>query len=292
MKTKSSWIDHFFAWEVARGIEVILTIIYRREVPANAEHLTVTQPLYTWWWILAGEVLVKTEEETMRIRAGHWLLIPAALRRTQQFRSGSRIVSINFIARWANGLPLVDMPRLLSAASDTVAHLSTLANQVCKAAGGEDDPHQVSLRGRKLSICNSLELNSSLNRFVKVLLGYAINCGGRLQTFTTDDGRLDHVLKSIRSELHAGPLPYDEWQKQTGLGRSQLDRLAKTHLRISLHRYRDQLLIAEACRRLAAQETVKQTAAVLGFVDSAHFCRWVRHHMGRSPLSLRSGPTL
>ena len=292
MNPDTSWTSQLFDWEIARGIEVIPTIIYRRKVPPDAEHVTVTHPYYAWWWILEGEVQVKTSKEAIRVRAGRWILIPAGLRRTQHFPSGSRIVSINFIARWAQGLPLVDMPNLLSATSETVPALPRLANQVCQASGGDDDPHQMSLRARKLSIGNSLELSTSFHQFVNVLLGYAIQCGGRLQTFTTEDSRLEHVLKSIRSQVQAGPLPYREWQKQTGLGRSQLDRLAQTHLHISLHAYRDHLLIAEACRRLASHETVKQTAAMLGFGDSAHFCRWVRRHLGRSPLSLRGGPNL
>ena len=103
----------------------------------------------------------------------------------------------------------------------------------------------------------------------------------------TGDTRLDVVLDQLAGRARAGPLPFVAWKQMTGLGRQQLDRLACLHLGCRLREHRDKVLLAEVHHRLAADHSsIKLHAFELGFVDTAHFCRWVKRQSGLSPTQL------
>lgn len=275
-------------WADVRGIAVSPAICYQGEVAAVGRNITAANPFYSWWWLLEGEVRVEAAGEVFRVPAGRWILIPWGTRRHQQFSPGSRIISINFSASWATGVPLLVLPRPILRVGEEA--LKVLAQAVSAASGGDGERNHASLYRREISIGQSLDLTAALARFIKALFLEATETGeGRISEPVVSDGRLEQVLWHLQTSLQAGPLPFPRWEEQTGLSRSQLDRLSRELLGTSLHRYRDRILTAEACRRLAAQVQVKQVAQDLGFVDTAHFCRWVRRHTGHTPAEIRLG---
>lgn len=263
-------------------------VIYRGEVTSRWG--AYTHPYYTWWWLESGSVRLETPEATLHVCARQWIFIPTGTRRIQTFSAGSRIVSMNFFAHWPDGLPLLFLPRPLIANEEACPALRKLAAQVCTVLeqnqGGENHFHRMNLTMPEL-----LAVKSGLYRFVNTLFGYAAGQGGSVTHTSNEDSRLAKVLNSIQSDLRAGPLPFSQWHEQTGLGRSQLENLARKHLRMSLAAYRNRLLIAEACRRLGANAAlIKEVADALGFVDTSHFSRWLRQHTGRSPTDFRNHP--
>ena len=275
------------SWEEASGIEIVPMILYRGGVAVNGFHSTRALPFYTWWWLLEGHLRVEAAGSTLHLKPGRWIFIPAGMKRTQQFTRESRIISINFSACWASGLPILILPEPLTGGEE--AGLRPLAEEVCTHSGGGIRSGRIPLHKHRTTIGEMLNLRASLACFVNALIHHASLHGGRLNEAIVGDQRLEGVLWSLREKLQAGPLPYEEWERQTGLGRSQIDRLARNAVGMSLHAYRDRLLAAEACRRLTAQSLVKQVAEDLGFVDTAHFCRWMRRHTGRSPAGFRAG---
>jgi len=282
-----SWTTTRFPWQEIRLLQIAPLMAYRGEVSQGAGPVTVTHPFYTWWWMLEGEVKLTVAGGERRIGSGFWVLIPAGMRRVQHFRKGSRILSINFQCGWAAGVPALEIPRLLVAPAEALPPLRPLAEAICEATGKEGG-HR-SLAAYEPSLPEGLRFRADLIRFAELLLGYAArHGGGRLPPRRQGDRRLETVLHTLHEAPRAGPLPYERWQRQTGLGRSQLERLARSRLGVSLPAYRDRLLVTEACRVLAEEPLlIKEVAAAFGFVDSAHFCRWIRRKTGHSPQELR-----
>jgi transcriptional regulator GlxA family with amidase domain len=104
------------------------------------------------------------------------------------------------------------------------------------------------------------------------------------------DPRLVPILADLSSSPRIGPLPYETWRTKVGVGREQIDRLARQHLGMTLHAWRNRQLEREVRRRLISGSTaIKAVASELGFVDPAHFNRWCRQHLHLRPGQLRGG---
>ncbi|HWL50898.1 MAG TPA: AraC family transcriptional regulator [Chthoniobacteraceae bacterium] len=276
------------AWKETMGILIEPMIIYRNGVSPGGLNSQRTLPFYTWWWIESGKVEIETCGRLQVVRPGQWILIPAGVMRTQEFDPASTIISINFLASWGDRLPLLGLAEPLIGEGCRTARLRELAGAVCEVLENAAEPSRRGRHGASLTLREALRFRTRLSAFVSALLEYAADHGGQWIDRSASEPRLEWVLESIRQQVRAGPLPFDQWQRATRLGRSQLERLARQHLRMSLAVYRDRLLAAEACRRLASRDLlIKQIAADLGFVDVAHFCRWFRGRTRQSPGEFR-----
>jgi len=284
----AAWKNLAFPWKETMGILVEPMIIYRNAVSPGGLNSQRALPFYTWWWLESGRVEVEACGRLWKVHPGQWILIPAGLMRTQEFDPTSRIISINFLASWGDRLPLLGLSEPLIGEGSRTAHLHHLAEAVCRVLEGADEPPSRQRHGAHLTIREALRFRARLSEFVSSLLEYAADHGGKWIDRFASEPRLEHVLESIRRHVQAGPLPFEQWQRETSLGRSQIERLARQHFRMSLAAYRDRLLTAEACRRLASRDLlIKQIAADLGFVDVAHFCRWFRGRTRQSPGEFR-----
>jgi AraC-like DNA-binding protein len=160
---------------------------------------------------------------------------------------------------------------------------------VCRILDGEDQPGLVGVHERKLTARQWIAFQSGFNGFIGALLDELFANGAVVDGPETGEPRVDAILDDLRMQASAGPLPYAKWQRELGLSRSQLDRIAVRALGHTLRTQRDNLLLATAARRLAdPAHSVKEVAASLGFVDSSHFCRWIRRASGQSPDSFRA----
>ncbi len=259
-------------------------IAYRGQVKASGTHTQGARPCHTWWWIESGSVTVTTRNEALSVTAGQWVLIPSGLWREQRFSHETRIISVNFLAHWRKHLPVLRHSRPILGTKETVPGLLETAGEITETPKEEASFPP----GPAPSVTQTLELTGALYRFVGKLFAYAVTQGAIINTLPSTDSRIERVIRDIHSDLRAGPLPFARWQKQTGLGRTQLERLARRHLHRSLHTYRDELLTTAVCRALTTQHLmVKQAAETYGFVDTAHFCRWLRAQIGQSPASLQ-----
>ena len=277
-----------YEWQQIRGIEVEPIIIYRGAVDPHTRKMVTQRPYLTWWRLLLGAVRVNFGDRDWRAEAGQWILSPAGPRREHDFTDDADILSISFDARWPGGLPLLRLPSPLLGVDGDCPELITQGETVCEIVESTRGEGRRSAQSLAYTLEDGLHLRAALDGFVRGIVGLALANGGSLAGTGGDDARLDQILESLQANLQAGPLPYRQWTRETGLSRTQVDRLALAHLHVSLRRHRDRLLLAEACRRLNSDVVpIKQIASELGFVDTAHFCRWLRTHTGHSPLTIR-----
>ncbi len=279
-------------WSDLRGIRIEPMILNHGAIEAWANHRTSVHPFFAWWWLDVGSVTLEVRERRLVVPAGHWVLIPPGLVRHQAFSDDARVNSINFSARWANGLPLFRVPGPVVQAASSRDGLIRAAVATQRAGRTRKSSSFVRLDQRKLGVADHLRLTARLADFVELLLRQPPLRSSTDDGPGTGDARLDHVLDQLGGVPRAGSLPYESWREAHGLGRAQLDRLARQYLGRSLRRHRDELLLAEIHRRLALDHSsIKRHAYELGFVDSAHFCRWVKQHTGLTPKTLAAGQT-
>lgn len=261
-----------------------LRIAYHDAVATKMLDLRTAHPFYTWWWCDRGGGTIRSGRSTYTMAPGQWVLLPPNLVRHHRIEPGTVLVSISFEAAWATGTPLLEMQGPLVVNGAGHARLRDAAREVCHAAGAvisKDPPTGID----GVAICRA---QGRLSLFTAELLALAAPLGGVLTTPGSGDDRLDRVLREIRLRPWAGPLPWSDWSRRVGLSASQLNRLCRQVHGVSLRRKRDQLLVDELRQRLAmGAGSIKEVAAALGFVDTAHLCRWTRSHTGRSPAELR-----
>lgn len=271
-----------------KDIAVDLRYAYHAEVAPQMLDLRVRHPFFSWWWFDRGAGSVRSATREDRIEAGQWMLFPPHYERRHRIDRHTVLISISFEAVWATGTPLLDMPGPLVVDGGNDTELRRMARSVCRAREAFQPRQDIPTRTTRLNSLAACRLHGRLLVFVAALFDRATALGCSLNAPTSGDERLDWVLRDMRSRLSAGPLPWSEWSGHVGLGRSQLDRLCRQTHGVSLRQRRDQLLLDELRQRLwAGRDSIKEIAASLGFVDTAHFCRWTRHHTGRSPRELR-----
>ena len=283
------WSKAAWPWTELRGIRLEPMFMNHGKIEAPTNNLVSNHPFYTWWWLEKGSVTLtmKAGEQTMPAR--HWVLIPVGTHRHHRFSADAVLSSISFAARWPNGLPILQLPGLVIQKARPADPLIQSALDAHSAAHTPFASKFISLANRRLSLAESFRFSSALNLFFACLLGQPALHGIARCAPATGDARLDIVLDDLFRHLRAGPLPYAVWKKSTGLSRPHLDRLARASLRLSLREHRDHLLLTEIHRRLSIDHSsIKFHALDLGFVDSAHFCRWVRHQSGLTPKTLVS----
>lgn len=280
-------------WSHIHGLQVAPIIVYRGPVSADTRHLTARRPYYSYWHVLRGQAELRIGEGHWTAGPGEWLLAPAGPVRRHDFTDDAEILSVSFDARWAGSLPILRLAAPLSGTGAEHPRLLARAEAVCSAVeaarersvreAGRHSPQSVTY-----TLEQGLALRYQLERFVAEVLRITLAQGGAIASPDGEDARLAAVLEQLRAQLRAGPLDYPGFSRLTGLSRTQIDRLAMAQLHMSLRHHRDLLLLGEAHRLLTAEAApVKRVALDLGFVDSAHFCRWLRQHTGHSPLSLR-----
>lgn len=266
---------------VAIGVEPILA--YRGRVAEWARDYEICNPFYTFWFIESGSVRIDWEGGSRRVGAGFGVLIPAGLKRWQHFSAEVLVRSLSFRATLDDGRRVFPWTVPLVPGRKDGIDLASLAQRII---GRNTSSGRRSLD--ELSSADRLVVHGALEMFVGELIQWGERSGLPLMESIAADARLVAILRDLNSGLRAGPLPFDHWRKETGLGRVQIDRIAKDALGMSLRAYRDELLLTEIRSSLVAgRESLKETAARLGFFDAAHFNRWVRQRTGTNPKDLR-----
>lgn len=273
---------------VSAGATPVAIMSYDSSVPSWAERLRRKNPFHSWWWIRDGEVEVKWSGGAASLRAGDWILFPHGFWRSHRFRPATRLVSTSFELAWPDGRPVLALDAPLCGRGD--AGLLRLGARLARLWHVPGQGPDAGLERRRLSLSNRLRANACLQELVADLVDLALAAGGELTTDAPSDARLAQVTAELAAAPRVGALPYARWTAACGLGRVQLDRLARRHLGCTLRGYRDRLLEREIRAGLAAgRDSLKELGARLGFADAAHFNHWVRRRLGAAPSRWHEG---
>ncbi len=251
--------------------------------------LRVRHPFYTFWWLKRGAATLEMEGRRLRYGTGEWLLIPPMTDRYHELDDAAELVSLSFLWNWPFGEPVLQLHGPISGRVSEDRLLCRLARRAVKALHESSDASRA-FRERTYTAAQWYRFLGAFHAFLAELCELAESRSAIVKGPGTVDARLAPILAELAASPTIGPLPYERWRGQAGVGREQIDRLARQHLGTTLHAWRNTLLEREVRRRLLSGEAViKAVAAELGFVDSAHFNRWCRQHLRRRPGELRGG---
>ena len=266
------------------GIRIEPVIAYRGDVPFWARDMLLANPFYTFWFLDRGKGELKWQGKSKSLTTGAAVVIPPGLRRRHAFSGDARIVSVSFWAGWESGTLLykLDAPCMLQKApARSLRRKAVAVTSESILPMGSD--------GGGGSMQSWLRFHSALEIFVAELLEVlSAQKAGSLCLPQPGDVRLQAVITDLAGQARAGALPFSRWRAMTGLGPVQLNRLALRWLGKSLRKQRDEYLLDEIRRSIArGTESLKETAARLGFFDAPHFHRWVKAQTGMNPGDLR-----
>jgi AraC-like DNA-binding protein len=269
-------------------MEVRAFIAYQGSPPSSNRHYSSCNGFHSFWYLLEGRVRVApVNAESFVLKAGEWVFVPAFLDKRQDFSDETKLISVGFDALWENGSPWTSLDIAIRGQASPEHPLIMAAKSVMDAIRSRE---HVPLAEIRLNLEQALAFQAGLLRLVAELTPTIREQGGKTEMQQQDvDPRLSSLLRDLRAHPNIHPLPFDEWQRQIGLGRVQLDRLARVGYGLPLRKLRDRFLLAATRRRLLSRrESVKEIAGAFGFSDSSHLCRWFRKQSGQSPEEFRS----
>ena len=242
---------------------------------------------YWFWLIRQGHVQVEMEGKTWKARAGQWMVSPHGFM-FQKFSPDARILSVHFRCQWPTGenlfagreglvLDAREFPRLERSASALRRLVHRHFPRVRTDFSAQATDYSVFLRLQQL-------FQQWLIDFSEALM--------RKNRFLTQAGECDERMLRAAQCLHEAPLdgafPSAQLQKETGLGRAQLDRLYWKEFGLTTRVYWDRLREDSATRNLETTFfSIKEIGYRLGFKQASHFTKWFRQRHGLSPRSYR-----
>jgi AraC-like DNA-binding protein len=267
-----------FAVDRLRGVDLRPAIAYRGSVDPQSLRLRVNHPYYTWWWVERGRVDVRWSEGSARLEPSDWIFLPRGRPRSHRIEAGSELVSFSFDLAWPDGGAVLMLEHPLRGRRD-----SALRGTALRALAGLHRDRGP-LDHRAAGMAGWLQFCAGCFALVASLVARSVAAGVGHVVHREVDPRLRPILEELARAPRIGPLPEDRWRETAGLGRAQLDRLARAHCGSTLRGWRDRLVAAEVRRRLdLGRDSLKEIAADLGFADGAHFNHWVRRHLGTAP---------
>ena len=268
-------------------------LAYRGEPPTWGRHYESVNSNYSFWFIKRGEARVRRGTEVTTVHESQWVLFPAHTRKRQDFSDGCELYSLGFEAWWSTGFPWMrfESPvQVSSSIDDLVVQSATRAIDLLPA---NRTPGYRMLSQQFVTAAVFMEFHSELLRLLACLTPILIDHGAEISPASGGDTRIDRVVRDLHKSPSIRPLPYRRWQKEIGLSRVRIDRLAREKFSLTPKQLRDRYLLAALKRLLLARDvSAKEAALEFGFSDSSHLCRWFRQHAGVSPVTFRTKGSL
>lgn len=274
-----------FTLDALRAIESHISIAYEGEPQPKMREVVSWNPYYTFWRLEKGSAAIEIGGRRYRVRAGEWILMPPQAQRHHVIDDSTVMLSLSFHFAWPSGEPVLRMDEALVGRSADEERLCSLARQTIHATDGTP-----TRTPQAYPVDAFFNVTSCFHAFLASACELVQRRGGSIVRPGEVDPRLVPILADLSSSPRIGPLPYETWRAKVGIGREQIDRLARRHLGMTLHAWRNRQLEREIRRRLISGTTaIKAVASELGFVDPPHFNRWCRQHLRLRPGQLRGG---
>ena len=282
------------------GLRTELIWIYHGQVTPETRHITAEHSTGYWVWLIKqGSVVVKKPGCTWRAKAGQWLMVPRG-NAVQKFSADAKILSVHFLCQWPTGENYYDSsqarvwdgaayPALERSALKLFGLVARQFPQVRTDFSQQVTPYETFMLFQKY--------------FSEWLIHFSrawARLDGPLTRSSHTDDRLLRALQVLNQTPLSDPFPQASLLAPSGLGRSQLDRLALRDIGVTIREYWERLR-EQAARHSLSMGTmpVKEIAYQLGFKQPSHFTKWLARRTGDTPQIYRqknarhpTGPTV
>jgi AraC-like DNA-binding protein len=256
--------------------------------PVNQQRETDHSHGYWIWFVRRGSVEVKQGKAVLMAKAGKCLVSPRG-HMQQSFSSDAHILSIHFGCEWPTGDGLfvdqsgcvfksADYPDFANKAQEMADFVKSYFPIESPAHFGEGSiTHSAFLRLQRYFI-------EWLEIFSRTLSAQ----GYTFSQVSSIDERLVRAVRCLKEASFDGNFPATLMQQETGLGRSQLDRLFSQTFGLSPRSYWINRKLAIAKSLLTSTpKPIKEVGFRLGFKQASHFTAWFSERVGMAPMSYR-----
>lgn len=268
-------------------LELELRWVYRDFIQKKHVGNWWYNPHASAWLVLQGWSRVKNKKGTAEARAGEWLVAPPG-ERLQHASDDCKHLSIAFVARWVFGRELFPLGQPLAFPGKAHPALRVLGLRLAADAAKHFPGARHELPGYSGTLRAHLHLASGFYAWFEVL-GGVLEKKGIQPDLGGIDPRVEESVRSLDRTRDRMPEPH-ELARQAGISVSQLNRLFRQELGITVREYSRRRRLVLARTLLAAPGSrVKETAFRLGFLSSQHFSRWFHLGTGMTPSQYQTG---
>ena len=262
--------------------------VYDGPVAVESLHTTSDHRNGYWVWLLRqGEVTLRMGQQTWRARQGHWLVSPHGST-MQDFSSDAHILSVHFRCQWPTGENLFIEPEALIFESALFPFLERSASRLNSLV----HRHFPGVRLEFLQQASGYPVFVRVQqRFLQWLIDFYEVMTQQHRTMSRGgegDARLWRAAESLHSAPLDAPFPASQLQRDTSLGRAQLDRLFLKEFGTTTREYWEKLRQEAAVGSLEATSmSIKEIGYSLGFKQPSHFTKWFSRRLSATPHDYR-----
>ncbi len=262
--------------------------VYEGLVAADNMH-TVSDHRHGYWvWLLRqGKVSLKMGKQVWNARVGQWMVSPHGST-IQDFSSDASILSVHFRCQWPTGENLfVEQDGLILEASD-FPRLGRSASRLQSFVSRHFPGVRLELLQRSTDYPIFLKVQQ---RFLQWLIDFYDAMTEKKRTLSRGGGgdeRLWRAAECLHTASLEHPFPTAQLQRETSLGRAQLDRLFLKEFGTTMREYWEQLRQEAAISSLETSKmSIKEICYCLGFRQPSHFTKWFSRRMEVTPQDYR-----
>ncbi|HEY9250673.1 MAG TPA: helix-turn-helix domain-containing protein [Rariglobus sp.] len=273
------------------GMRIELLWIYDGEIhPLNRHRQSDHSRGYWVWFLQQGHVEVSQGSTRLRAEAGECMISPRGVVE-QDFADDTRILSVHFGCEWPTGDSLfasnegcvfktADFPGLIGKALELSRFVKS---------GFPQEPDDVHFSQQSVPYGHFLQLQRHFIEWLELFSETLVKLGYVFSQVGTIDGRLLNAIRCLEQTSLDAEFPAALIQRESGLGRSQLDRLFFQTFRLSTRSYWNRRKL-ESAKALLASTTnpVKELGFRLGFKQPSHFTTWFQSHTALTPIAFRN----
>lgn len=244
------------------------------------------------WQVLSGKCKVTQDGQTVCAKEGEWIFPRPGLR-DQFFEPGTHVLSVGFLARWPQGVDLINNPRCQILRSEDCDELSQKARNLVESLGKfMGDPcrwHEARHWGDALPVESYFEVEGFFHVWLSCFVRIAEQHGAKIERMTSKDPRIEAAIHAMEMSSNAQVIDWGNIQNSTGLSRRRIDELFRKETGLSLSSYFGNLHLRRISRELLDRRLqIKEIALAAGFKHTSSFSRWFRQHIGMTPSEYRN----
>jgi AraC-like DNA-binding protein len=262
--------------------------IWDGPVAPTAMHLVDDHRHGYWVWLLReGKVSISMGKEVWEAKVGQWIVSPHGLT-LQQFSEGSRILSVHFRCEWPTGENLFEENDGLIVNAGDYPNLERSASRFERLVRQHFPGVRLELLQRQTNFPVFLKVQQ---RFLQWLIDFyemMVDQGRTLSQGGSGDERLWRAAECLHSAPLSSPFPAEQLQRDTSLGRAQLDRLFLKEFGTTPREYWERLRQESALSILeSTSKSIKEIGFLLAFKQPSHFTKWFTRRVGITPQEYR-----
>lgn len=263
--------------------------VWDAPVASTALHVSDDHRHGYWVWLLReGKVTITMGDRMWEAHAGQWLVSPHGST-VQHFSSDARILSIHFRCEWPTGENLfVQNDAVIFEAKDYPV-LERSGSRLERLVSRHFPGVRIEFLQQETNYPVFLKMQQ---RFLQWLIDFFEVMTEQKRTLSrggSGDERLWRAAEYLHTSPLDGPFPAEQLQRETSLGRAQLDRLFWKEFGTTTREYWERLKQESATASLESTSmSIKEIGYRLGFKQPSHFTKWFTRRTGKTPQHCRA----